>query len=267
MSLYARSDLCSTNIPASSGGCGQTHSRPVTNGIPAKIWRLDCSPCESYLRGDRKPKIIKVIPGDKDQGIPSRMEHVADADPHWSSTPEGIPTTPDEQHVNKIRAEKGAQELQMLQALIAAKNSGINIPDNAMWLLNQTFDPRIIRGQVICANGHENTSGAKFCAECGMDMATRGMVVGEDARKSPEYALGGAVASADEIREKLDLPPWAITEPSVPVVMTTQGPVPFTSEPQQVDLSLLHVATLKKMCREKGLPDKGTKAQLIERLS
>jgi hypothetical protein len=166
----------SVSIPATSGGCGYTHTRPVTRGVAAKVWKLDCSSCESYLRGDRKPKVIKVIPGDKEQGIPSRMEHVIDADPQWSNTPEAIPPTPDEQHVNKIRAEKGAHELQMLQALIAAKGAGMSIPDNAMWLLEQNFDPRLIHGKVVCVNGHENSAGVKFCGECGIDMATRGII-------------------------------------------------------------------------------------------
>ena len=176
MSLYARSDLMSVSIPDTSGGCGKTHARPVTKGVAAKVWRLDCPPCESYLRGDGKPKVIKVIPGDKENNIPSRMEHVIDSHPQWSNTPEGVPPTPDEQHVNKIRTERGAHELQMLQALIAAKGAGMAIPDNAMWLLEQNFDPRLIHGKVICANGHDNTAGAKFCSTCGTDMASRGVI-------------------------------------------------------------------------------------------
>jgi len=176
LSLYARSDLMSVSIPETSGGCGATHMRPVTRGAPAKVWKLDCSPCEGYLRGDGKRKIIKVIPGDKDAGIPSRMEHVIDSHPQWSSTPEGIPPTPDEQHVNRIRTERGQQQLQQLQALAALREAGLAIPDEAMWLLEQNFDHRVIKGSVICNNGHDNVSGAKFCFECGVPMATRGPV-------------------------------------------------------------------------------------------
>lgn len=222
MSLYARSDLMSVSIPQASGGCGKTHSRPVSHGAPAKTWKLDCNPCEANLRGDGKAKIIKVIPGDKDQGIPSRMEHVPDSDPHWSSTPEGIPPTPDEQHINKIRAERGSAQLQQLSALAALQGAGLKIPDEAMWLLSQNFDARIVKGTVVCANGHDNVSGAKFCAECGIDMATRG-----------------------------SLPPASTEEGSI-------NPLP---------LGTLHVSSLKKMCRDRGVSDKGTKAQLIERLT
>jgi hypothetical protein len=176
LSLYARSDVMSVSIPETSGGCGASHTRPVTRGVPAKVWKLDCSPCEGYLRGDGKPKVIKVIPGDKDLGIPSRMEHVIDSHPQWSNTPEGIPPTPDEQHVNKIRAERGTQQLQQLQALAALQGAGLKIPDEAMWLLSQNFDARIVKGTVVCSNGHDNAAGAKFCGECGIDMATRGSI-------------------------------------------------------------------------------------------
>lgn len=234
MALYARSDLMSVSVPQTSGGCGAAHARPVTHGAPAKIWKLECPPCENYLRGDKRAKIIKVIPGDRDQGIPARMEHVADSDPHWSSTPEGIPPTPDEQHINKVRAERGAQELQQLQALIAARGAGINIPDNAMWLLQQTFDPRIIKGTVICPNGHENLPGSKFCNECSIRMAGAPEIpAAPDLSMAPDAALS-------------DAPQFAFG---------------------QLQLERLHVATLKKKCRDAGLPDKGTKVELIARLS
>lgn len=238
MSLYARSDLMSVSIPPTSGGCGRTHTRPVTKGVTAKVWKLDCASCESYLRGDGKPKVIKVIPGDKENNIPSRMEHVIDAHPQWSNTPEGVPPTPDEQHVNKIRTERGSHELQMLQALIAAKGAGMAIPDNAMWLLEQNFDPRLIHGKVICSNGgHENTVGAKFCSTCGHEMVSQG-------------TAGPLVQVGDPDGREVD------------ISVDENGAIRADALP----LRTLHVATLKKMAREKGLSDKGTKVQLIERL-
>lgn len=172
MTIYARSDLDAIAVPTGSGGCGITHSRPVNKGARVKVWQLDCLPCESYLRGDAKPKVIKVIPGDKEQGIPSRMEHVVDADPHWSSTPEGVPLTPDEQHVHKIRSERGRQDLDMLQAIASLRGSGINLGDyhEAMWLLEQRFDKRILQGSMLCAEGHSNPAGSKFCSDCGIAM-------------------------------------------------------------------------------------------------
>ena len=240
MTVYARSDVMSVSIPVSSGGCGNSHSRPVTNGAPVKTWGLTCTDCEKYLRGDYKGKIIRVTPGDKDLQIPSRMEHVADGDPHWSTTPEGIPLNPDEQHINKIRAKKGDEELSRLQALIAAKAAGIDVPANAMWLLEQTFDPRVIKGTVICQEGHENTSGAKFCATCGVKMDGKAQL---------------QIGNPDG--QEID-------------VFVTQDDYTVGHHPAiKVDalpLRTLHVATLKKMCRDKSLSDKGKKEELIARL-
>ena len=224
MTIYARSDLMSVAVPVTSGGCGTTHSRPVKSGAPVKTWGLTCPPCEKHLRGDLKDRIIRVIPGDKDLQIPSRMEHIADADPHWSTTPEGVTMTPDEQHVNKIRAKKGDEELSRLQALIAAKAAGIDVPPNAMWLLEQTFDPRVIKGTILCQDGHENTSGARFCTACGIPM-------------------NGKKALAPPVEEI------------------------YSEPPAEIPLGSLHVATLKKMARERGLPDKGKKEELIARLA
>jgi SAP domain len=225
MSLYARSDLMSISVPVTSGGCGGSHSRPVNRGAPAKIWQLDCTACESYLRGDKKQKVIHVLPGDKEKGIPGRMVHVADSDPHWSSTPEGIPLTPDEQHIHKIRSERGHEQLQQLQALAALQGAGFTIPPEAQWLLDRNFDARIIKGTILCPTGHENTAGAKFCMECSLPMIDQ-----------------PAIGASPDVSE-------------TPVITT-----------EDIPLGTLHVATLRKKCREKGLDDKGTKDQLISRL-
>ena len=233
MSLFARADLMLVAIPVTSGGCGATHSRPVTHGAPNKTWELKCAPCESYLRGDKKDKIIRVIPGDKELQIPSRMEHIADTDPHWATTPEGVPPTPDEQYVNKIRARKGDEELSRLQALIAAKAAGIDVPANAMWLLEQTFDPRVIKGTVLCPDGHDNISGSKFCSTCAKPVGARTILqIGDSGSQEIDLAADG------------------------------EGHVLADALP----LRTLHVATLKKMCRDKGLSDAGKKEDLIGRL-
>ena len=38
----------------------------------------------------------------------------------------------------------------------------------------------------------------------------------------------------DEVRERLDLPPWGLEETGEPVVFTAQGPVPFSMAPQLI---------------------------------
>ena len=218
MTVYARSDVCSIAIPVESGGCGAQHVRKVTRGVPEKVFSITCGPCESYLKGDRKPRILKYQIDSK-TGQTVRQERVADADPMFSSTPDTIPLTPDEERTNTTRTERGRMQIEMLQALAAIRSSGINVPAEALYLLERELPEGVLRGTVVCAEGHDNAAGARFCAECGISMNARG-------------AIGSGAAE----------------EPAV-------------------DLGLLHVQSLRKMCRERGLPDKGGKADLIARLA
>ena len=216
MTLYARSDLRFVTIPPESGGCGDSHSRPVRNGAPDKIWKLDCLPCESYLKGDRKPRILKTTPANKEAGIAAKQERLADCDPMWSSTPESIPLSPDEARTKHVKIEKGEQQLRALESLIALKAGGIDImsrPEVLYYLQNSGLTDGMIQGQLLCPLGHENAAGIKFCGECGIGMT---------AQKEIEA----------------DIP-----------------------------LDMLHIATLKKKCRDAGISDKGKKEDLIERLT
>jgi hypothetical protein len=180
MSLFARSDMMSVSIPETSGGCGKTHSRPVTKGVSRRVWELNCLPCEAYLRGDDKPKVIRVTGGDKNKGIPGRMDHVADSDPHWSSTPETVPLSPDEEGVHARRNEVATQQLQLLQASAAAKAAGFDIPPEALWLLEEKLGVNLVHGTLECMNGHSNPAGTKFCGECGVSMNIRAAVTPVD---------------------------------------------------------------------------------------
>ena len=220
MTLYARSDVAGITIPSASGGCGEFHGRPVIKGAPSKVFRLDCPPCESFLKGDRKPKKL-VYETDKRTGQPVRQARVADSDPHWTSSPDALPLTPDEERINAVRQERGSQQIQMIQGLAALRGLGVDIPADAMWLLEQQLPAGILHGTVVCVNQHDVPAGSKFCPDCGASMAAR-----------------GAVTSGSDENE----------------------------EPAEVDLSLLHVATLRKRCRDAGLPDKGSKDVLIGRL-
>ena len=219
MTLYARSDVMSVSIPTESGGCGQGHSRPVIKGAPAKTFKLDCPPCEAYLRGDRKQKILKYQINAK-TGQAVRQERVADADPMWSSTPDTIPLTPDEDRTNSTRTERGRMQIEMIQALAAMRSAGIQVPAEAMWLLEREIPEGVLRGTVICVSGHDVPAGAKFCPDCGASMAARGAI----------------------------------------------GPGGDQEDEAAVDLTRLHVQSLRKMCRERDLPDKGSKDVLVGRL-
>ena len=217
MTLYARSDVMSVSISAENGGCGRPggHSRPVIKGAPARIFKLDCPQCESYLKGDRRPKILKYHTDPK-TGQSVRQERIADGDPMWGSTPDTIPLTPDEERTNATRQDRGKLQIEMIQALAAMRATGIQVPAEAMWLLERELPAGVLKGTVVCANGHDSPTGLKFCGECGVSMATRG----------------------------------AIAPPEDP----------------EIDLGRLHPQTLRKMCRERELPDKGSKDVLIGRL-
>jgi hypothetical protein len=211
----------SVNIPAESGGCGRPggHSRPVIKGAPVKTFKLECPQCESYLKGDRKQKLLRYHVNPT-TGQAVRQERVADSDPLWSSTPD-VPLTPDEDRTNKTRTERGRMQIEMLQALAAIRATGINVPAEALYLLESELPEGVLRGAVVCANGHDAAAGSKHCPECGISMAAR-----------------GAIGSGTE------------DPPGDP----------------EIDLGRLHPQTLRKMCREKDLPDKGSKDVLIGRL-
>lgn len=197
-------------------GCGATHTRPVTHGAPAKVFQLDCPPCEAYLRGDRRPRKL-VYETDKKTGQVIRQARVADGDPHWASTPDSAPLTPDEARTNEVRSERGRMQIEMLQALAALRSTGVEVPPEAMWLLERELPAGVLRGTIVCANGHDSPAGLKFCGECGISMAAKAAIGGGD-------------------------------------------------EGAAVDLGRLHVQSLRKMCRERKLPDRGSKDDLIHRL-
>lgn len=136
MTLYARSDLMSVSVPVTSGGCGRTHSRPVRSGAPDREFRLDCPGCEAFLKGGGR-MVLVTTPADKENGIPSTQKRVADCDPCWAAMPESVPPTPDEQQYTSKRNKLGAEELEWIRALAAARQAGIGIPDAAREMLQR----------------------------------------------------------------------------------------------------------------------------------
>jgi hypothetical protein len=91
MRLYARSDVMAVAIPADGGGCGLTHSRPVLEGAPAKLWPLDCPACSAALKGD----------------------------PLWAADRLKIPLTPDEESIAEDMEKKGDQVMHQVSAALA----------------------------------------------------------------------------------------------------------------------------------------------------
>jgi hypothetical protein len=143
MTLYARSDLDTVALSRDGhGGCGQVHSRPVTNGAPEKLWALTCPQCENHLRTDA----------------------------NWSVTVSAIPETPDELAEREEREKRGQQEATAatgtaLQEI--AKQGGMN-----QQMMMAMFNAMNTKGlftvaDAMCQNGHAVAAAAKFCPECG----------------------------------------------------------------------------------------------------
>src|SRR4029077_433919 len=98
---------------------------------------------------------------------------VPDADPLYSSTPDTAPLTPDETRTNEVRSERGRMQIEMLQALAALRSTGVEVPPEAMWLLERELPAGVLKGTVVCASGHDNPAELKFCGECGITMAAK----------------------------------------------------------------------------------------------
>ena len=162
MTLYARSDVMSVSIPVSSGGCGSTHSRPVHKGAPARDFRLDCPGCENFLKGGGR-QVLHITQGSKELGIPTHQEWVADCDPQWAATPEAVADTPDERTYTAKRDKMGSEELEWIRALAAAKQAGIDIPQNAMELLNRRLP------LALSQSGNSEHSNVLTSPEYGLD--------------------------------------------------------------------------------------------------
>lgn len=95
---YARSDVVSVAITVEAGGCGASHSRPVTNGVPEELWKLECSACESVLVND----------------------------PLWSTTEAEIPETYDEKTSREDNEKRGERVLKKSQEQMAVNQQMLN---------------------------------------------------------------------------------------------------------------------------------------------
>ncbi len=76
-----------------------------------------------------------------------------------------------------------------------------------------------------------------ICGQRDMQFQFEGLVDDEDKQAVTELGVQqvqNGISSIDEVRERLDLPPWGLTETAEPVVFTAQGPVPFSMAPQLI---------------------------------
>lgn len=181
MTVYARSDVAAVNISANHGGCGETHSRPVVGGAPARLWALECSGgCEDVLRSDS----------------------------HWAGTPHTVPETPDEVAIRLDVEKKNQIELQVGNAHALAELAKLGeLPTAMAQALAAAFGPLLGTATAqpaiahLCRNGHSNVADAKFCGECGanmLDAVNKQPVAALSGSEEPAPAEPGVTVTADE---------------------------------------------------------------------
>ena len=207
MTAYSASNIMAVNLSDAHGGCGSLHTRPVRNGAPDKIWKLDCVMCENHLR----------------------------TDPLWSGTIAEIPETHNEKIEREDYEKRGANDIQTMMALALTRLTGGEVPDTVAKMIDgsQLHIPSEVK--VLCPPfGHANPPGMKFCGECGTGM--------HEAAPAPQSLPAGEPGGREA--------PPASRIPAAPVR----------------DLASLHPQKLRKMCRQEGLDDSGTRPEMLARL-
>lgn len=167
--------------------------------------------------GYNRPKVLKYIT-DPVTGKTLSQQRVLDSYAGFSTNPDTIPPTYDEQVIDKRFHETAQAQIDMINAAGIAKAGGLAIPKEMMYFLRKGLPEETLRSleqTTACPNGHDVPADSAFCPRCGISMTA--------------------------------------------LVPATAGEAP-------VDLGRLHPQTLRKMCRDKGLPDKGDKNVLIGRL-
>lgn len=187
---YARSDVSHVAISVDAGGCGASHSRPVTNGKPEELWKLECPQCEHFLQGD----------------------------PLWSATEAEIPETYDEKNTREDNEKRGERALKKSQ-------EELNVNQHAL-------TERIVQ---LMEQNNANSAAP--------DPDLIAKLVQEQVAK--------ALAQMNTLQP-------------VPVEDTVAPEEP--EPPVALDLDKLHWKTLQKMCKQKGLPETGSREDLVKRL-
>lgn len=156
------------------------------------------------------------------------------ADPLWSSTVADIPETRDEESEREDYEKRGANDIQTMMALALTRMTGGEVPDTVARMIDGSKLHLPAQVKVLCPpHGHANQPGAKFCAECAAPM--------RDATPAASLPAG-----EPEGREA--------------------PPAPRAPDAPDRDLASLHPQKLRKMCREKGLDDSGTRPEMLARL-
>jgi hypothetical protein len=183
VSVFARSDVGYVAVPVASGGCGQSHRRPVdAEGNLVKVWELSCPQCGNYLRND----------------------------PLWGGMISEIPETPDEVRVREDEERRGQRE-----TAAATSHALVQIADlpngmatafatafaEALKVMNGA--PSLPAAASACPGGHAVPSGASFCPECGSRVGSAPPRVVESTvvpeRLTGDFSKEGAVPAPERV--------------------------------------------------------------------
>lgn len=176
MTLYARGDVMCIGVPVTSGGCGDTHSRPVRDGAPVKLWALDCPGCERFLNGDRqvlefsfrKDKDGHLVTNSQGHAIQEGIRKVQNRDPLWSNNPADLVKTgaevageqqaSEDREARKDALEAQGRALNTFTALMQipgadpvklARTLGLNLDDLGLGALSEVKPVRRRKPRVV----------------------------------------------------------------------------------------------------------------------
>ena len=186
MTLYPRRDYQAIGpVP----GCDTEHKRPVDrSGRPVHPWGIDCPAHQAYYSGAAKPKILKYITDPK-TGAVVNQQRVPDAHPGFSTSPDTIPMTPDEERSRERKLEMGENQLRALEALLTLKGGGIDLtsrPEVMFFLQESGLSAEMLQGKVVCPSGHDNPAGNAFCGTCAAPMHGQKAIASEPAANLSE---------------------------------------------------------------------------------
>lgn len=229
--IFARNDVDYINVPVESGGCPDGHRRPVIQGARVKTWQVTCPACEPFLK-----------------------ERLGDL---FATTETDIPETPDETAGREAFEKRGAADRDTIMATALAKLAGVDLPPALRGLIGGS-GPSVVTGALVCEAGHDCDPGSKYCGECGSPV------------RLPAPALcpqGHQVTVSAKFCQECGNPVAA----EVPATVPEQAPAPPPpSQPQVVakkrPLKDMRADELRALARDKGLDDRGTRTDLLERL-
>jgi hypothetical protein len=201
--------------------------REVTHGAPAKLFKLDCPPCEAYLAKTN-----------------------ADL---WAQTLSELPETYDEVKSREDFEKRGALDRDQVMALAMAKLAGVELPDSMRRPISG-LAPHVpsIAGVLECVNGHGCEPGSKFCDECGTELRPQGPAACPDGHRNKPGAK-----FCRECRTPLSAAPAALEAPPAP------APAPAGPKRRLRDM---RAEELRTIARGKGLDDSGSRTEVLARL-